>query len=488
MNLVHKKLLPLLLGVLVASCLPTSSASVDVQTSESPTPTVLGDELPWKKPFPPGTIFEYFSQNGDTLMAVAAHFNTTEEEIREANPSLPDQVTTIPHGYPLQVPSYYVPLTGSSFKILPDSEIVNGPSASNFDTRSEILKRPGFLSELDTFAYRKQRKAWEVVDIIALNYSINPRVLLALLEHQTNALSVPFPPGTERRYPMGVEDVKYRGLFWQLIWTAERLSDGYYGWRDGTLTELELKDGLLIPIDPSQNAGTVAVHHFFAGLYGESEFSEAIGPNGIYQTYLELWAEPFSLEVIGMPGNLQQPELDLPFVEGQAWDFTAGPHYAWGTSLPYGALDFAPPSEESGCVISFDWVTAPAEGIIARSSEATVVLDLDGDGDERTGWALFFFHMATDGLIEEGVDVLPGDMLGHPSCEGGRSTGTHVHIARKYNGEWIPAGGVIPFQLDGWVAAEGDAIYEGTMTKGSRVVPASPISSSENLLIYESPD
>jgi LasA protease len=71
-----------------------------------------------------------------------------------------------------------------------------------------------------------------------------------------------------------------------------------------------------------------------------------------------------------------------------------------------------------------------------------------------------------------GKVVQAGDPIGHPSCEGGEATGTHVHIARKYNGEWIAAGGVIPFTLDGWVAHRGVTAYEGTLTKGGRTIIA----------------
>ncbi len=474
-------------SILIASCLPPPSEASPTLTPAAISPATSGTPIPSREPFPPGTIFEYISQTGDTLGSVAAHFNTSEDEIREANPQLPGDMTTLPPGFPLKVPSYYVPLTGSPFKILPDSEVVNGPTAVGFDIRSEILKRPGFLSEIESFAYRKQRDAWDVVDIIASNYSINPRLLLALMEYQTNALSVPFPAGDEMTYPMGVEDPGYRGLFWQLIWAAERLNDGYYGWRTGSRTSLELTDGLTMRVDPWQNAGTAAVQYFFAGLYGKEEFDHAVSPDGFYRSFVDLWGDPTLLEMAHIPGSLEQPELALPFVGGQIWDFTGGPHPAWGTSLPFGALDFAPPSNESGCVVSFAWFTAPASGRIVRSAEATVVLDLDGDGDERTGWVMFFYHVGTDGRVDEGVDVQQGDPLGHPSCEGGRATGTHVHLARKYNGEWIPAGGIIPFNLGGWVSAYGDEVYEGTLTRGSRVVPASSSASEENMLIYELP-
>jgi len=60
-----------------------------------------------------------------------------------------------------------------------------------------------------------------------------------------------------------------------------------------------------------------------------------------------------------------------------------------------------------------------------------------------------------------------------PSCEGGVSTGTHLHFARKYNGEWILADGPLPFNLDGWIAKESIVEYQGTLTRFTETVIAS---------------
>jgi len=38
----------------------------------------------------------------------------------------------------------------------------------------------------------------------------------------------------------------------------------------------------------------------------------------------------------------------------------------------------------------------------------------------------------------------------------------------------------VPFNLDGWVAEYGAQAYEGTLTRGSLVVPACVCSSAEN--------
>jgi LasA protease len=479
--------LMLLVVMFVLGCTTTPPLIEPTATSFVPTPLAGPTPLPVRDPHLPGELFDYSAQSGDTLPALAAHFNTTVEEILAANPDLPDTVTTLPHGYPMSIPVYYTPLTGLPFHILPDSEVVYGPSVVEFDISIEIRQRPGFLSGLSDFAYKRQREAWQVVEVIARNYSVNPRVLLALLEYRTQALTKPFPEGDEATYPLGVEQPRYKGLFWQLIWAAERLNDGYYGWRTGTLREIELADGLLVRPDPWQNAGTVALHMVFAGMYNQEDFNHAVSPDGFYQTFEQLWGDPFDLGVNLIPGNLAQPELALPFIPNRIWDFTAGPHYSWGTSLPLGALDFGPPAEQSGCTPSAEWITAPAAGLIVRSDEAIITLDLDGDGDERTGWVLFFFHVGTADRIAEGTLVRQGDLLGHPSCEGGRATGTHLHLARRYNGEWIPAGGPLAFTLSGWVTAYGNEIYEGTLTKDSNIVYASEISSATSHIIYEFP-
>lgn len=486
---------PVLISVLLVTALiglaGCSAGSQITQTETFPqpavTPTSDSTPLPTRSPHPPGQIVSYHAQNGDTLIGIAAHFNTSVAEILEANPDLPEWITTLPPGYPLQVPAYYVSLTGSPFHILPDSEVVYGPSASDFDTRSEVLRRPGFLTGLTEWAFERQRTGWELVDVVAQNYSINPRLLLTLLEYQTQALSKPFAEADEITYPLGFEDPDFSGIYFQLLWAAERINDGYYGWRTGTLSEFELTDGLLVRPDPWLNAGTVALQYLFAGLHGMVDFNHHVSPEGFIKTYERMWGDPFALAEDFIPANLQQPELTLPFLPNHVWNYSGGPHPSWGTALPFGALDFAPPATLHGCEPSSEWVTAPAPGVIVRSGEATVVLDLDGDGDEHTGWVLFYFHLANRSLIAEGTVVEQGTLIGNPSCDGGRATGVHVHIARRYNGEWVPAGEPVPFVLDGWIAQYGDEIYAGTMVKGSRVITACDCASEESRVIYTFP-
>ena len=61
--------------------------------------------------------------------------------------------------------------------------------------------------------------------------------------------------------------------------------------------------------------------------------------------------------------------------------------------------------------------------MVVRSQRGAVALDLDGDGNEGTGWVLLYMHMTPEGRAGVGTWLNTDDPLGHPSCEGGVSTG-----------------------------------------------------------------
>ncbi len=232
---------------------------------------------------------------------------------------------------------------------------------------------------------------------------------------------------------------------------------------------------------PGKTRLTVALQHYFARILSPSEFFFAISPDGFQKTYKQLFGV-FPENLNAIPGSLKQPAFRLPFADDKSWAYTGGPHPAWGDAPPYAAVDFAPPSTVSGCVYSDEWVVAPAEGVIARTGNGVAVLDLDGDGDERTGWNIFFLHLLTTSIPPIGTHLDQGQPIGHPSCDGGTSTGTHVHLARKFNGEWISAGGIIPFEFDDWKVVNGARPYLGFMRRYSSIVIANEAADYQSLI------
>jgi murein DD-endopeptidase MepM/ murein hydrolase activator NlpD len=288
------------------------------------------------------------------------------------------------------------------------------------------------------------------------------------------------------RFPLGRVGPSEQGLYHQLVWVVNQLSVGYYSWREGRLTELKFSDGVTARLAPDLNAGSAAVQYYFAQLYDSQRWLEALDPQtGFPALYERMFGSPAEraarVEPLYPPG-LDQPPMVLPFTERDRWSFTGGPHGAWEHDGSYAALDFAPPSSEAGCVKSNVWVTSAASGLVVRSGSGVVVLDLDGDGFEQTGWVLLYLHVSTVGRIPVGSWVDTGTPLGHPSCEGGMATGTHVHLARKYNGEWIAAAGPMPFVLSGWTAEAGPSAYLGSLVRDDLVVEACTCSSAKTLI------
>src|SRR3972149_6052491 len=104
-----------LVTALLSSCLPSEATGPAASPVVTETPTLVPAPPPTRTPSPPGSLIDYAAQSGDTLPAVAAHFNTTVEEIFAANPELPPAATTLPPGFIVHISAYYVPLTGLPF-------------------------------------------------------------------------------------------------------------------------------------------------------------------------------------------------------------------------------------------------------------------------------------------------------------------------------------------------------------------------------------
>ncbi len=421
---------------------------------------------------------EYYSLQGDTLRSVALHFNVQPSEILISEAI--DENAYLPVGLAMQIPNR-IESTGPGDQLLPDSEVIYSPSAVDFDVIGYVENAGGYLNTYQESTAAGNLSGAEIVDRAALKYSINPRILLSILEYQSGWV-FGFPENTSlRKYPMGFLDTKYSGLEKQLNWACKQLSTGYYGWRDGSLVEIEFPNNGKLRNSPYVNAGTISIHYFFAQLRNvDAWFDVFYGDNSFLEYHSSMfgdyWSRAASVEPI-LDETVRQIEMDLPFPEGHSWNYTGGPHQAWGVGTAWGALDFAPMGV-SGCAESTDWITSVHSGLVVRSENATVVVDSDMDGSEQTGWVIFYFHVQTKGRIPTGVIVETGDRLGHPSCEGGKATGTHVHIARKYNGEWISAGiAGAPFILSGWQAYNGPAAYQGLMIKNEEIIKSSQVSS-----------
>ncbi len=420
---------------------------------------------------------------GDTLTRIAERYGVSVASLLTANdltdPDLlyPGQIITLP-----LPPVDYSP----AFLILPDSRLARSLGAENFDIQAFLEARGGALSGM-TSAVTSRRPdgnvssesytAAQIIQRVSNEYSVDARILIAFLEHFAGLASQTADDAQAELYPLLPPDQNSRldraGLYAQLSWLADRLNQGYYGWKYRSQSILELPDGSRQNFAANLNAGTVAVQHALAQMPQGADWQIASGEEGIYRSYTELFGDPFVDAFETVPANLEQPELTLPFPPGVAWRFTGGFHGGWGNGSAWAAVDFSPPAESGqggACYISSHPVTAVARGSIARLDEGVVVLDLDGDSQESSGWTILYLHVDSHDSLAPGQWVEAGNIIGYPSCLGGFTTATHLHIARRYNGEWLPADcnrcpakvNAPPFVMSGWkVVGLESQLYQG---------------------------
>jgi len=473
----------------IPGTLPTSQVP---NPSSSPFPGLLtatpgpGQAGAWVTPVPENSLppFTYITQPGDSLAALASRFGVRDDEISPAQPGS----GFLTAGQQLSIPNRLGEAPYPS-ALLPDGAVVYSPQSAGFSIEDYIAQAGGYLS---TYQEQVEPGDWEsgaeIVRRVALENSINPQLLLAFLEFRSGWVrGQPVNP-TQVEYPIGFYVPDNHGLAAELSMAATQLNIGYYGWRAGTLADLIFPDYTHVRVSPALNAGSVALQTLVSKFYRHQQdwVAALYGPKGVMAVYDEMFGDPWQAAArVGplFPSQVGQPILELPFAPGELWSLTSGPHLAWKSGTPRGALDFAPITGEPACAVSAAWVRASAPGMVVRSEHNAVALDLDGDGLEQTGWVLVYMHTADQDRVGVGTQVDADAPLGHPSCEGGKATGTHVHLVRKYNGEWLAADGPLPMVLSGWIAHARELSYDGTLEKDGQVVSAHPDGSTGSTIV-----
>jgi LysM repeat protein len=113
-------------------------APTDLDPSfSSPTP-----DLAHALPAPRDVVDQYTVQPGDTLGSIAQGYGITLEALMQANGLNETSILSV--GTLLNIPPISADLNpGSSFKIIPDSELVYGPSSVDFDLDAVLKIKSG---------------------------------------------------------------------------------------------------------------------------------------------------------------------------------------------------------------------------------------------------------------------------------------------------------------------------------------------------------
>ena len=446
---------------------PTPAEPSGARATLTPAPELPSVGMAVAEPTPPPQV--YIVQSGDTLGGIAARFGCQVDAIVQANRMADPNALRV--GQRLEIPSPQIEL-GPAVRLLPDSEFVNGPGYVGFDIAAFVAEQGGYLANYSEILGGELLTGAEIVRLVAHHYSVGPRVLLAMIELKGGWVTDPDPVVAA----LGVNGSRSTQFSRQLAWAADRLNQGYYDWRGRGMELITWDDGTTTRFASSLNAGTAGLQYFLTLYATKSQWATWVGdgPDSFIGAYRSLFGDPAQYVVQPVvPADLANLTLSLPWTKGETWHYTGGPHGAWEDGSAWAALDFVPTGGPFGCAVPASWAAAAAPGLVIYSQDGEVLIDLDQDGHEETGWVLFYLHMASDGRVPVDTRVKQGDRIGHPSCEGGFSESSHLHFARKYNGEWIAAGGPLPFLLSGWQAHSSGTEYDGTLTRGGQTRTAS---------------
>lgn len=421
-------------------------------------------------PAPAGTpgpvIEEYTVRSGDNLSSIADRFNLSLQDLMDLN-GITDP-NRIAIGQVLKV-RITVTRVSPGARLIPDSEMVYSPAYLGFDTAAASAKFGGYLVGYSERVDGDMLAGPQIIQLVAERYSVGPRVLLALLEWQGGWVTGQPANAVQRNFPFGFQDGTKTNLYHQASLAANTLNEGYYAKIRGQTNSMVFKDRSRAMVNPQLNPGTAGLQLALGRTLNWDAFLSALGDGtgSFVETYRKLFGDPNATAIEPLvPPDVKQPSFRVPWRDGKTWYFTGGPHGGWDSGSGWAAIDFAPTDQAGTCWASADYAIAAAPGVIVRAEHGRVIESLEGSDLASPGWSLLYMHMAARERVEVGKRVEVGDMIGHPSCEGGAAETTHLHFARRYNGQWMPMDNV-PLVLSGWRFDNGPQQYEGKMVRGS---------------------
>ncbi len=265
----------------------------------------------------------------------------------------------------------------------------------------------------------------ELISHVAGQRRVSPRALIALMEQQSQAVS---NPAFSVSNPLGDLSEK-SGLGEQLQDVSARIKS--IADSDGLRVDVDAPDGGISTVIPAQ------------ALRQMGEVYQSLFPGVV-------------AEKSAVTQALSSPILmQFPFPVDEAWHF-GGAHASDGSGSTLSSLDFSKSWESWGDPIN-SYVVASAGGKVKKHSSCYVEVIHSGN------WSTTYYHMGALS-VQDGQIVKANDKIGKYAknksqalCDGGDSTGPHVHWTLYNSGAEVSLSGV---RLSGWKIHPGTSNYD----------------------------
>jgi murein DD-endopeptidase MepM/ murein hydrolase activator NlpD len=343
-----------------------------------------------------------------------------------------------------------------------------------------LAEYPGILKDEYVHIGDRTHSFAEVLVRLSTLYSLNPKILLALLEQQSSLISTAQPTEEHIHYALGFADRE--GLYPQFRQAAIELRLGMRDYAlhaaDGSLPALVFADGSQQAVQADISLPRYALARVFAQTTTPDQLAAKL--DAFLQTYRRLFDDP------------RMPPTD--------WPAPAEPFLRLPMEHPFRVTSFfdhnTPLLHEDGDLLSFwgmaeaelpydghtgwDYALTQADRVLAAADGTVVFAGNSHDGcktparaviiDHANGYRTLYWHLNTL-AVETGQIVEQGTVLGFAG-ESGCSYGPHLHFQVQYLGRDVDPYGWCADGADAW--AENPAGQVSTWLWQDMVSPCSP--------------
>ena len=320
-----------------------------------------------------------------------------------------------------------------------------------------LIYTPKEMLSFDIKEYLKQNspdlvKYSEVISHWSGYSSISPKVIITLIEQQTKLISKKKLSEVEIIKPLGSLSDQV-GFSAQVKDVALQLSKSYYKKQQqlkGSHKKKEnqniLQDFLKSKADDNFHTGRnnefeKTYHHLFPSLPAQKKIEHGAN-KGLVNIY-------GALPPVGF--------LQLPYPIGESWYFGGSHTFTGSGSYPQSSLDFFESMVGWGTDTSNIMVVASNKGIAVKHSSCFVeVIGTDG-------WSTSYYHLDNVQVTTNQTVAQNSRLANYANnkaqalCNGGHSTGPHVHFSLKQNGSYAHLNGV---NLSGYLVHTGRYSYD----------------------------
>jgi len=265
----------------------------------------------------------------------------------------------------------------------------------------------------------------EVISHVAGQRRVSARAILAMMEQQSQAVSNPAFSVSE---PLG-DLSQESGLREQLDDVSVRIRKSADS--NGLHVDVDAPDGGILTVISAQELRELG---------------------DVYQTLFPGVVAKKSVVSEALASSIP---MQFPWPVNESWHF-GGAHADDGSGFPLSSLDFSKNWESWGDPITSN-VVASAGGKVKKHSSCFVEVIHSGS------WSTGYYHLGSI-AVQDGQTVKANDKIGKYAnnkaqalCDGGSSTGPHVHWTLYSSGVETSLSGVI---LSGWTIHPGTSNYD----------------------------